>query len=165
MGCKVSPLVLFLIKHPIPDTSAFHTDLHTSMDRMTFPNSPPSSSSFSRLLLARKPVPTHRKRQIRVHLSLYGTPRFPTHKVNHHLSVSCRTNAKLMYQESIWRTSSLYTFSPYSGLIASHEVETIRPLPGEGVSEWLMNHLLGWTSRQNEGLAPCPRAVPVRLDN
>jgi hypothetical protein len=28
-----------------------------------------------------------------------------------------------------------------------------------------MNRLLGWTSRQNEGLAPCPRAVPVRLES
>jgi hypothetical protein len=131
------------------------------MDRMTFSPAPTSSSSaLSRLMLARKPIPAHRQKQIRVSLSLYGTPRFPPHKVRP--SPSYYTVADK--QESIWRTSSLYTFSPYSGLIASHEVETIRPLPGEGVSEWLMNRLLGWTSRQNEGLAHCPRAVPIRED-
>ena len=69
-------------------------------------------------------------------------------------------------QESVWHTSSLYTFSPLTGLIISHEVETVRPLPGEGVAEWLMTRLLGWTQRQgvNEGAIPCPRTVPVEVD-
>jgi hypothetical protein len=56
----------------------------------------------------------------------------------------------LTLQEATWHTSSLYSFSPYTGLIASHEVETIRPLPGEGVAEWLMSRLLGWTSRHGQ---------------
>jgi hypothetical protein len=136
------------------------------MDRMTFSPAPTSSSStLSRLMLNRKPIPAHRQKQVRVSLSLYGTPRFPPHKVSPVTSLIYQRTVIEPKQESIWRTSSLYTFSPHSGLIASHEVETIRPLPGEGVSEWLMNRLLGWTSRQNEGLAPCPRAVPVRVES
>jgi hypothetical protein len=68
----------------------------------------------------------------------------------------------------VWKTSSLYTLSPLTGRIISHEVESIRPLPGEGVAEWLKTRLLGWTSAQkdHENLPniPCPRAeaVPVR---
>ncbi|WWD16613.1 hypothetical protein CI109_101041 [Kwoniella shandongensis] len=132
---------------------AFHTDLRSDLERMTFSPSPADAAKESQtnaLLLSRKPVPAHRKKQIRVLVSVYGTPRLPSH-----------TEAK-------WHTSSLYTFSPTSGLISSHEVETIRPLPGEGVSEWLMSRLLGWTSRNagHEGAIPCPRtaALPPSSD-
>lgn len=41
------------------------------------------------------------------------------------------------------------------------EVESIRPLPGEGVAEWLRNRLLGWTKQEEHEVAPCPRAVPM----
>ncbi|KAK8861476.1 hypothetical protein IAR55_002297 [Kwoniella newhampshirensis] len=127
---------------------AFHTGLRSDLERMTFSPSPADAAKESQsaaLLLSRKPVPAHRKKQIRVLVSVNGTPRLPSH-----------TEAK-------WHTSSLYTFSPTSGLITSHEVETIRPLPGEGVAEWLMSRLLGWTSRHAgpEGAIPCPRTVAV----
>ncbi|WVR03907.1 hypothetical protein IAU60_000906 [Kwoniella sp. DSM 27419] len=129
---------------------ALHTDLRTDLERLTFSPSPSDAArtdNASALMLSRKPVPAHRNKQIRVLVSVWGTPRLPPH------------------HEAKWHTSSLYTFSPYSGLIASHEVETIRPLPGEGVAEWLMSRLLGWTSRQhaNEGAVPCPRTIAVPL--
>ncbi|WWC68744.1 uncharacterized protein I206_102678 [Kwoniella pini CBS 10737] len=127
---------------------ALHTDLRTDLERMSFSPSPSTlaqSDPKSALILSKKPIPTHRRKQIRVQVAVYGLPRLPPHK------------------EAKWYTSSLYTFSPYSGLITSHEVETIRPLPGEGVAEWLMSRLLGWTSRQsiNEGAVPCPRTVAL----
>ena len=111
---------------------------------MTFP--PPSSSPSNPPAFYTEK--THRQKQIRVLLSIHGMPRLPPHN------------------EAMWHTSSLYTFSPYSGLIQSHEVEAIRPLPGEGVVEWLTSRMLGWTSRHggSEGAIPCPRAVPVELD-
>ena len=71
----------------------------------------------------------------------------------------------------MWKTSSLYTICPRTGLILAHEVESIRPLPGEGVTEWLKTRLLGWTghAKQHEGLhdgeVPCPRAVPLPAEN
>jgi hypothetical protein len=71
----------------------------------------------------------------------------------------------------VWKTSSLYTICPRTGLILAHEVESIRPLPGEGVTEWLKTRLLGWTghAKQHEGLhdgeVPCPRAVPLPAEN
>ncbi|WVW80022.1 hypothetical protein I302_101995 [Kwoniella bestiolae CBS 10118] len=132
---------------------ALHTDLRSDLERMSFSPSPSDlakSDPKSALLLSQKPVPSHRQKQIRVQVAVYGTLRLPPHK------------------EAKWHTSSLYTFSPYSGLITSHEVETIRPLPGEGVAEWLMSRLLGWTSKQtiNEGGAvPCPRTVALPTRN
>ncbi|WVQ64791.1 uncharacterized protein L199_002960 [Kwoniella botswanensis] len=131
---------------------ALHTDLRSDLERMSFSPSPSDlaqSDPKSALLLAKKPVPAHRQKQIRVQVAVYGTLRLPPHK------------------EAKWHTSSLYTFSPFSGLITSHEVETIRPLPGEGVAEWLMSRLLGWTSRQsvNEGAVPCPRTVALPTRN
>ncbi|OCF30331.1 hypothetical protein I316_08035 [Kwoniella heveanensis BCC8398] len=133
---------------------ALHTDLRTDLERMTFSPSPSSGGvakvdPAAALMLSRRPIPAHRQKQIRVQVAVYGKPRLPPH------------------HEAKWHTSSLYSFSPYSGLITSHEVETIRPLPGEGVAEWLMSRLLGWTSRQgaNEGAVPCPSprtiAVPA----
>ncbi|WVQ94503.1 hypothetical protein IAU59_001582 [Kwoniella sp. CBS 9459] len=135
---------------------ALHTDLRTDLERMTFSPSPSGAATAkvdpaAASMLSRKPVPAHRQKQIRIQVAVYGRPRLPPH------------------HEAKWHTSSLYTFSPYSGLITSHDVETIRPLPGEGVAEWLMSRLLGWTSRQgaNEGAVPCPSprtvAVPVEL--
>ncbi|OCF74863.1 hypothetical protein I204_03706 [Kwoniella mangroviensis CBS 8886] len=131
---------------------ALQTDLRSDLERMSFSPSPSDvvqSDSKSASLLAKKPVPSHRQKQIRVQVAVYGTLRLPPHK------------------EAKWHTSSLYTFSPYSGLVTSHEVETIRPLPGEGVAEWLMSRLLGWTSRQsvNEGAVPCPRTVALPTRN
>ncbi|OCF39843.1 hypothetical protein I317_06336 [Kwoniella heveanensis CBS 569] len=133
---------------------ALHSDLRTDLERMTFSPSPSSGGvakvdPAAALMLSRRPIPAHRQKQIRVQVAVYGKPRLPPH------------------HEAKWHTSSLYSFSPYSGLITSHEVETIRPLPGEGVAEWLMSRLLGWTSRQgaNEGAVPCPSprtiAVPA----
>jgi hypothetical protein len=101
-------------------TPALHTDLATTLQRMTF--SPPT--------------PPHTHKQIRVQLALHGHPRLPPH------------------HRAEWTTSNLYTFNPYSGLIASHEVEAIRPLPGEGVGEWVMHRLLGWTRRNPAPASP-----------
>ncbi|WVF67122.1 hypothetical protein IAT40_001867 [Kwoniella sp. CBS 6097] len=139
---------------------ALHTDLRTDLERMTFSPTPSGTGTgtgaakvdpAAAMMLSRKPIPAHRQKQIRIQVAVYGRPRLPPH------------------HEAKWHTSSLYTFSPYSGLITSHEVETIRPLPGEGVAEWLMSRLLGWTSRQgaNEGAVPCPSprtiAIPAEL--
>ena len=61
-------------------------------------------------------------------------------------------------QPTSWQTSSLYTFSPISGLIIHHQVETIRPLPGESVGAWLNERLWGWNVRagQSEGYQTAP---------
>lgn len=91
--------------------------------------------------------PPARQRQIRILLTLHGRPRLPPHN------------------EATWHTSSLYSFSPYSGLIAHHEVETIRPLPGEGVTEWLRQSLFGFAGRKPEVVdepAVYPRASSSR---
>ncbi|KGB78262.1 hypothetical protein I307_02576 [Cryptococcus deuterogattii 99/473] len=127
---------------------ALHTGLRSELERMTFsPSSQDMRQEFRKaaVLHAEKGFPSHRMKQIRVLVSVYGTLRLPPHK------------------EAKWHTSSLYTFSPTSGLIVSHEVETIRPLPGEGVAEWMMSRLLGWTSRNagHEGAIPCPRTVAL----
>ncbi|KAL0252406.1 hypothetical protein I308_101797 [Cryptococcus tetragattii IND107] len=127
---------------------ALHTGLRSELERMTFsPSSQDMRQEFRKaaVLHAEKGYPSHRMKQIRVLVSVYGTLRLPPHK------------------EAKWHTSSLYTFSPTSGLIVSHEVETIRPLPGEGVAEWMMSRLLGWTSRNagHEGAIPCPRTVAL----
>ncbi|EIW66606.1 hypothetical protein TREMEDRAFT_57761 [Tremella mesenterica DSM 1558] len=118
---------------------ALHTNLHTSLDRMSFSPSPSFSPTLLRGTSDVSTLPK-RQKQIRVLLQIYGKPRLPPHK------------------ETIWHTSSMYSFSPYSGLINLHEVETIRPLPGEGVAEWLMTHLLNLTHRagQGEGGIPAP---------
>ncbi|ODN76787.1 hypothetical protein L202_05388 [Cryptococcus amylolentus CBS 6039] len=131
---------------------ALHTDLRSDLERMTFSPAPRDLAKDDKraaLLMAQKGVPSHRLKQIRVLLSVYGTLRLPPHS------------------EARWHTSSLYTFSPTSGLIVSHEVETIRPLPGEGVAEWLMSRLLGWTNRNGvaEGAIPCPRTVALPPDS
>ncbi len=113
-------------------TPALHTDLATTLQRMTFsPPTPPHSLSDSF-----KDTPAQRHKQIRVQLALHGHPRLPPH------------------HRAEWTTSNLYTFNPYSGLIASHEVEAIRPLPGEGVGEWVMHRLLGWTRRNPAPASP-----------
>lgn len=128
---------------------------------MTF--SPTPKDLVSRrdlLLLSRRPIPSHRQKQTRVLVSVTGTPRLPTNHVSFS-AIYCRSQL-IRWQEAIWRTSSLYTFSPLSGLIISHEVESVRPLPGEGVAEWLKHRLLGWTgAKHDEEAIPCPRAVPV----
>ncbi|WVQ74523.1 hypothetical protein IAR50_004124 [Cryptococcus sp. DSM 104548] len=131
---------------------ALHTDLRSDLERMTFSPAPRDLAKDDKraaLVMAQKGVPSHRQKQIRVLLSVYGTLRLPPHS------------------EARWHTSSLYTFSPTSGLIISHEVETIRPLPGEGVAEWLMSRLLGWTNRNgaSEGAIPCPRTVALPPDS
>jgi hypothetical protein len=55
----------------------------------------------------------------------------------------------------------LFTFSPLSGLIKDHKVETIRPLPGEGAAEWLKNRLWGWRGSGIESLGFPARAGAV----
>ncbi|BEI82464.1 hypothetical protein CcaverHIS002_0303320 [Cutaneotrichosporon cavernicola] len=117
---------------------ALHTDLATTLQRMTF--SPPQAPHS--LADGFKDTPAVRHRQIRVMLSLHGIPRLPPHHC------------------AEWTTSNLYTFNPYSGLIASHEVEAIRPLPGEGVGEWVKHRLLGWT-RQAEPAGPVGFSVKI----
>ncbi|ORX33643.1 hypothetical protein BD324DRAFT_639000 [Kockovaella imperatae] len=113
---------------------ALHSDLRISLDRMTY-NSPTS--------VALPNLNAKRQRQIRSLVTVRGKPRLPGG------------------MEAVWHTSSLYTLSPYSGLIISHEVESIRPLPGEGVAEWLRNRLRGWRKEEDALPVPCPRAVPV----
>ncbi|RSH94573.1 hypothetical protein EHS25_004377 [Saitozyma podzolica] len=144
---KVSSLAAYSMAFSIARNgmSALHTDLSASLERMTFSPQPNLPDNRADMLLSRKSVPQHRRKQIRVLVSVSGIPRLPPHK------------------EATWQTSSLYTFSPYSGLIISHEVETIRPLPGEGVAEWVMSRLLGWTTRHaaGEGAMPAPRAMAV----
>lgn len=78
-GCVFS-----MLERDSTDEAAFHTDLDTSMDRMTFSTPPPPSSqtSLPSILLSGKPMPTHRQKQIRVLLSVYGTPRLGPHKVS-----------------------------------------------------------------------------------
>ncbi|WVO13242.1 hypothetical protein L204_100855 [Cryptococcus depauperatus] len=126
---------------------ALHINLRSDLERMTFSPSPSDLAKEDKkaaLLIAKQKVPTHRLKQIRVLVSVYGKLRLPPHT------------------ETKWHTSSLYTFHPASGLILSHVVETIRPLPGEGVAQWLMSRLLGWSSTHNgEGAIPCPRAVTL----
>ncbi|KAL7412436.1 hypothetical protein BDY24DRAFT_416224 [Mrakia frigida] len=39
--------------------------------------------------------------------------------------------------EREWTISNLYTFSPLTALITHHQVETIHPAPGEGLSGWV----------------------------
>ncbi|TXT10941.1 hypothetical protein VHUM_01692 [Vanrija humicola] len=113
---------------------ALHTDLNASLERMSVSPLAPSA--------ARTPHPAPaRQRQIRILLTLHGRPRLPPHN------------------EATWHTSSLYEFSPYSGLIAHHEVETIRPLPGEGVTEWLRQSLFGFPARKPE-VADEPAVYP-----
>lgn len=104
-------------------TAAFHHDCGATLERLSYsPHSPLQNKD------ADGPSPPDKRvRQIRVMLSIHGTPRLPPHKV------------------AVWHTSNLYTFSPYSGLIAEHEVEAIRPLPGEGVMEWIQGAVSGWT--------------------
>lgn len=98
------------------------------MERLTYsPHSPLSTSSPSSPSPIDSSIPARRQRQIRVMLSIHGTPRLPPHK------------------HAVWHTSNLYTFSPYSGLVSEHEVEAIRPLPGEGVMEWIQHAVGGWT--------------------
>ncbi|KAL7419743.1 hypothetical protein Q5752_005659 [Cryptotrichosporon argae] len=118
---------------------ALHTDLHTHLERMTFSPLPAGHP------LARRT--TTRNRQIRVQVSIHGSPRLPPHK------------------EATWQTSSLYSFCPRTGLIASHEVEAVRPLPGEGVAEWLLHRLLGRQPEADPQPQPCRSvAVPTRVE-
>lgn len=156
---------------------AFHTELQASLDRLTFSPSPAAANAPAASFFTRR-VSAHRHKQIRVLLDISGMPRLPPHHVSAPSAtwLSCHEyrivgHEKAVYilgadwQETQWHTSSVYTFSPYSGLISSHEVETIRPLPGEGVADWLMSRLLGWTGRHGQwegGGMPVPsRAVVV----
>ncbi|WVQ78740.1 hypothetical protein IAT38_000827 [Cryptococcus sp. DSM 104549] len=150
---KVSSLSAYSVAFSLTRSGmqALHTNLRSEMERMTFSPTPSDAAKDNpkaSLILSQKKFPAHRQKQIRVLVSVWGTLRLPPH------------------HETKWHTSSLYTFSPVSGLIESHEVETIRPLPGEGVGEWLMSHLLGWTSRQggHEGAVPCPRTAVLPQD-
>ncbi|KAJ9125555.1 hypothetical protein QFC22_000517 [Naganishia vaughanmartiniae] len=116
-----------------------HTDVYASLDKMTV--SPNVTARMATKDLVKRSPNTERKRrnrQVRVELSVNGTPRLtPDHPTS-------------------WKTSSLYTFSPLSGLIIEHEVETIRPLPGEGVAEWLSHRLWGFRANTSEELNPVP---------
>lgn len=68
------------------NSPALHSDLRSSLDRMTIspvpsPSSAPSLSPAASTLFSRRPIPTHRQKQIRVLLSIRGSPRLPPHKV------------------------------------------------------------------------------------
>jgi hypothetical protein len=112
---------------------------------MTFPQPSANSGSAAADVLAGAPL--RRQKQIRVLLSIEGNPRLPPHKA------------------ATWSTSSLFTFSPATGLIASHEVEAIRPLPGESVAEWLGKALGFSRAGGGGGAVPCPRTARVELDH
>ncbi|KAJ9109208.1 hypothetical protein QFC21_000537 [Naganishia friedmannii] len=116
-----------------------HTDVYASLDKVTV--SPNVNARMATKDLVKRLPNADRKRrnrQVRVELSVNGTPRLtPDHPTS-------------------WKTSSLYTFSPLSGLIIEHEVETIRPLPGEGVAEWLSHRLWGFRANTGEELNPIP---------
>lgn len=61
---------------------ALHADMRTNLDRMTFPPTIPISSSPARpLLISRRAIPTQRQKQVRVLISVHGTPRLPPHNV------------------------------------------------------------------------------------
>ncbi|ORY27450.1 hypothetical protein BCR39DRAFT_538069 [Naematelia encephala] len=146
---KISSLTAYSMAFSIARNGmlALHSDMRNSLDRMTLSPTPPAATPLipgKALTLSRKSIAS-RQKQIRIQISVHGTPRLPPHK------------------ESTWQTSSLYTLSPYSGLIMTHEVESIRPLPGEGVAEWMRSRLLGWVKHEDADPAPvaCPRAVPV----
>jgi hypothetical protein len=128
---------------------------------MTFSPSPTAASAPAAAFFTRR-TPAYRHKQIRVLVKVSGSLRLPPHNVSRAWMHS--TNL----QEATWHTSSLYTFSPHSGLIAAHEVEAIRPLPGEGVADWLMSRLLGWTGRHGQmeggGGGGSPVPVPVRSE-
>jgi hypothetical protein len=65
-------------------------------------------------------------------------------------------NYKPSPQPTSWQTSSLYTFSPVSGLVTEHLVETIRPLPGESVGAWLSARLWHGRAAESEGYQTIP---------
>ena len=67
-------------------------------------------------------------------------------------------------QPTSWQTSSLYTFSPVSGLITEHLVETIRPLPGESVGAWLSARLWHGRAGESEGYQTIPGVGIVGVD-
>lgn len=102
-------------------TPALHTELSSTPTRLTF------SAQTLHKTTPQKPLktPPHRQKQLRVLLTVHGLPRLHG----------------LHPKPAEWHTSSLYTFNPYSGLIGVHEVEAIRPLPGEGVAEWVLARL------------------------
>lgn len=62
-------------------SAALHTDLRTTLERMTFSPCPPSSSNASPAFLS-KPIPSHRQKQIRVLLQVHAIPRLPPHHVS-----------------------------------------------------------------------------------
>lgn len=156
----------------LTDGSALHTDLYTNLDRMTFSPAPKDlvTSQTTAMLLSRRGIPSHRQKQIRVLVSVHARQRLLPNHVSQQPGSAARrqTTDRSIPQEAVWKTSSLYTLSPVSGLISKHEVESIRPLPGEGVAEWLKNKLLGWTKQgdvQHEQGIPCPRAVRVPAES
>lgn len=64
--------------------TALHADMHTSLDRMTFPPTQSEQTGLrpaDALLLSRKAMPPHRQKQIRILLSVTGKPRLPPQKV------------------------------------------------------------------------------------
>jgi hypothetical protein len=64
------------------DLTALHTDLSASLERMTFSPQPNLPDNRADMLLSRKSVPQHRRKQIRVLVSVSGIPRLPPHKVS-----------------------------------------------------------------------------------
>jgi hypothetical protein len=62
---------------------ALHSDLEASLDRMTFPPVPETihDTESDKSLTTQRPALAHRQKQIRVLLSIRGTPRLPPHKV------------------------------------------------------------------------------------
>lgn len=74
----------------LTSTTALHTDLRSEMERMTFSPSPRDMRQESKraaVLLAKKEIPSHRMKQIRVLVSVYGTLRLPPHKVSNRYAI------------------------------------------------------------------------------
>lgn len=70
--------------------TALHTGLRSELERMTFsPSSQDMRQEFRKaaVLHAEKGYPSHRMKQIRVLVSVYGTLRLPPHKVSHRYAI------------------------------------------------------------------------------
>ncbi len=144
--------------------AALYSDLDVEMNRFTVSQAPSTTQPLA-VARRRSQASTNRQRHVRVLLTIYASPRLPPHQVRSppfffpHFALIV-----LSLQPTSWQTSSLFTFSPLSGLIKEHKVETIRPLPGEGVAEWLKNRLWGWRGQEGHMLGLPAHVGSVRSE-
>lgn len=123
MSLPLYSLTFTLARHGL---HALHSDIQTSIERFTVSAAPTLSTPSGSEDASKASPLSRRQRQVRILLKVTGTSRLGSSTT-----------------PTIWQTSSLFSFCPISGLIAEHKVETIRPLPGEGVAEWLRGRLMG----------------------